>query len=159
MTEKNRLGVLGALFTLFDTARREELFTQKLPLDDSKSQKNLHKLKKALSFLRENFDRPIGLEEIARAADTSPKYLCSFFKELTGETPIRYLMTYRVERAARKLLSTDLAITQIAFSCGFNDLSYFIKTFKAFKGVPPTAFREASGKHTTSHPQKGKNES
>ncbi len=141
---KNRLGVLSALYALFYSASQEKYYTQKLPLDDSKSPKKLIKLKKALSFMRQHFDRSIGLEEIARAADTSPKRLCAFFKELTGETPIRYLMTYRIERAARKLLSTDLSITRIALECGFNDLSYFIKTFKAFKGIPPAAFREAS---------------
>jgi AraC-like DNA-binding protein len=60
---------------------------------------------------------------------------------MTGTTPINYLLTYRIERAARKLLGSDLSVTQIAYDCGFNDLSYFIKTFKTFKKVSPKDYR------------------
>ena len=74
----------------------------------------------------------------------SPKYFCAFFKNMTKKSPVEYLNSYRVERAARKLLNSDLSVTDIAFSCGFNDLSYFIKTFKAEKGVTPAKFRSLS---------------
>ena len=61
---------------------------------------------------------------------------------MTGKTPIEYLKDYRVERAARKLLGSDMPITQIAYTCGFNDLSYFIKTFKKIKGCTPKNYRK-----------------
>ena len=61
---------------------------------------------------------------------------------MTKSTPIEYLNTYRVERAARKLLNSDTSVTDISYMCGFNDLSYFIKTFKAIKGVTPAKFRK-----------------
>ena len=61
---------------------------------------------------------------------------------MTGTTPVKYLLTYRIERAARKLLSTDESITQIAYDCGFNDLSYFIKTFKDIKKITPKNYRK-----------------
>jgi AraC-like DNA-binding protein len=54
-------------------------------------------------------------------------------------------MNYRIERAARKLDGSDASITQIAFDCGFNDLSYFIKTFKEIKGVSPSKYRKKFG--------------
>ena len=63
-------------------------------------------------------------------------------KELTGKTPVEYLNSYRVERACRKLLGSDLSITQIAYGSGFNDLSYFIKTFKKIKGSSPSIYRK-----------------
>ena len=71
----------------------------------------------------------------------SPQYFCTFFKQMTDKTPFAYVNAYRIERACRKLLGTDLSVTEIAYSCGFNDLSYFIKTFKAEKGMTPRAFR------------------
>ena len=62
-------------------------------------------------------------------------------KEMTRKSPVEYLNTYRVEKAARKLITSDISVTDVAFACGFNDLSYFIKTFKAYKGVTPAKFR------------------
>ena len=60
---------------------------------------------------------------------------------MTGKPPIEYLNEYRIEKAVRKLRLTNLSITDIAFSCGFSDLSYFIKTFKKTKGVSPGKYR------------------
>ena len=61
---------------------------------------------------------------------------------MTGRTPIEYLKIYRIEKASKKLLNTDEAVTDIAFSCGFNDLSYFIKTFKELKNITPAQYRK-----------------
>ncbi len=100
------------------------------------------KLRTVLKFIRANFSENISLDDMAAVAGLSRKYFCKFFKDMTGTTPVSYLMAYRVERAARKLLSTDLSVTQIAFDCGFADVSYFIKTFKAYRGVPPAEYRK-----------------
>jgi AraC-like DNA-binding protein len=61
---------------------------------------------------------------------------------MTQKSPMAYLNNYRIERAAGKLMSTDLTVTDIAYGCGFNDLSYFIKTFKLIKGISPNKFRK-----------------
>ena len=63
-----------------------------------------------------------------------------FFKELVGKTPIDYLNFYRIERACEMLISGEKNITETAFECGFNDISYFIKTFKKYKGIPPKQY-------------------
>ncbi len=110
-------------------------------LTDKDEQKVL-KLKKTLAYVRENFDKEITLDDIASSSGFSTKYFCSFFKTMTGKSPIDYLNSYRVERACRKLLGSDLSITQIAYGSGFNDLSYFIKTFKRLKGVSPSVYRK-----------------
>ena len=83
----------------------------------------------------------ITLDDMAAEASMSTKYFCSFFKKMTHKSPVEYLITYRIERACRKLIGTDKSVTDIAYECGFNDLSYFIKTFKEQKGVTPGAFR------------------
>lgn len=105
--------------------------------------KNMIKLKNVLRFMRDNYDTQITLADMALTADMSAKYFCYFFKEMTRKTPIEYLNTYRIEKAARRLSISDKSVTEIAYECGFNDLSYFIKTFKAYKGVTPTKFRKS----------------
>ena len=105
--------------------------------------KNILKIKKILSYIRENFDKPITLEDMAKMAEMSVKYFGTYFKNMTGKTPFDYLNEYRIEKAARKLLNTDLSVTEIAYTCGFNDLSYFIKTFKRINKTSPGKYRKS----------------
>lgn len=104
--------------------------------------KNISKLKKILSFIRENYACAQTLESMAEKCNMSPKYFGSFFKSMTGKTPIEYLNEYRTEKAVSLIVSSDMSITDIAFACGFNDLSYFIKTFKKIVGMSPGKFRK-----------------
>ncbi|MBE5741818.1 MAG: helix-turn-helix domain-containing protein [Clostridiales bacterium] len=136
--------VIGAINELIGTLKEKKSFAYQIEGLSEKDERKVLKLKRILTFIRENFDKELTLDDMAVAAELSTKYFCSFFKTTTGKTPIEYLNDYRVERAARKLLGTDMAITQIAYSCGFNDLSYFIKTFKQIKGCTPKNYRKNS---------------
>ena len=128
---------------MFGVILEKEYYSKNLSIKSVHNEKNVVTLKKALAYIRNSYDTPITLMDIANSAGISPKYLCTFFKEMTGKTPFEYLNAYRIERAARKLINTDLPVTQIAYMCGFNDLSYFIKTFKQIKGVTPKNFRKS----------------
>ena len=132
---------IGALYGVFGTIIKDKLFKYASGLDEGNAIGN-SKLKKVLSFMRRSYDTQISLEQMADIVGMSPKYFCYFFKEMTKKSPVSYLNAYRIERAARKLLTTDMQVTDIAYSCGFNDLSYFIKTFKKIKGITPNAFRK-----------------
>lgn len=134
--------VIGLLHELLGEIQQKELFNSHLPPSSIKDGKKVVKLKTVLKYIRENFDKDITLDDMSAVADLSCKYFCKFFKDMTGTTPVNYLLAYRIERAARRLLGTDLSVTQIAYDCGFNDPSYFIKTFKAFKGVSPKEYRK-----------------
>ncbi len=134
--------VIGLMQELMGEMQRAGEFNSHLPPSSVQDEKKVVKLKTVLKYIRENFSREITLDEMAAVAGLSCKYFCKFFKDLTGTTPISYLMAYRIERAARKLLGTDLTVTQIAYDCGFNDLSYFIKTFKTYRGVSPKEYRK-----------------
>lgn len=72
----------------------------------------------------------------------TPKYFCSFFYGMTRKTPIEYVNNYRIERACEQLLSTEMSITDIGLNCGFNEISYFIKTFRKAIGTTPHQYRK-----------------
>jgi len=133
---------IGLFHQLLGKIQEKNLFNSHLPPSSMHDEKKVLKLKAVLKYIRENFASDITLEDMSAVAGFSNKYFCKFFKDMTGTTPINYLLTYRIERAARKLLGTDLSVTQIAYDCGFNDLSYFIKTFKAFKHTSPKEYRK-----------------
>ena len=65
---------------------------------------------------------------------------------MTNKTAFEYLIDYRIEQASKKLISTDESVTTICLDCGFNNLSYFIKTFKERKGVSPSEYRKNDSK-------------
>lgn len=109
---------------------------------ETKSSGQISKLKNVLSFMHKNYNRHITLDELARTAGMSPKYFCKVFKELTDKTPVEYLNYYRIESACEMLTLTDETITEVAMNCGFNDMSYFSKTFSKFKGISPNKFRQ-----------------
>lgn len=135
-----RFTVIGALYNFLGAVLDGNLFTS---LDTSVStDKNHPKLKKVLDYIKINYQNPITLEDMAKCSAMSPKYFCSYFRSMTQKTPVEYLISYRIQQACKELLSTDNSVTDIALSCGFNDLSYFIKTFKEAKGITPAKYRK-----------------
>ena len=136
--------VIGALYEVFGIIVDKHMYS---PVSSTAitGDKNVPKLKNVLSFIRGNYGKQITLDDMAKCAGMSPKYFCYFFKEMTRKSPVEYLNLYRIERATRKLINSDASVTDIAYNCGFNDLSYFIKTFKMLKGVTPAKFRKNTG--------------
>ena len=132
--------VFGILAYLFGEIIDRHLYRSAAgtPLVD----KQVPKLRAALLYIRSHYHTAITLDSMAAAVGMSPKYFCAFFKEMTAKTPVEYLTLYRIEKASRKLINTDSSVTAIAYACGFNDLSYFIKTFKQIKGITPAKFRK-----------------
>ena len=96
----------------------------------------------SIKYIEQNFNKKISLNDIARYSGISRKYFGEYFKKFTNKTPFEYINEYRIERAAEMLLYTDLSITEIAFECGFNDTSYFSKTFKQYKKSNPRNYKK-----------------
>jgi AraC-like DNA-binding protein/ligand-binding sensor protein len=102
-------------------------------------------LRKAESFIMENFTRKISLKEISAVAGLSPPYFSTIFKEEMGENLSKYLNRLRVEKASRLLLETDMSLSEIAACCCFEDQSWFSKKFKAYTGISPGKYRNQGG--------------
>lgn len=107
------------------------------------SSDHLASLKNVLSYIAGNYSEHITLDALARIAGMNPKYFCRYFKNITERTPIDYLNYYRIECACELLYTKDISIKEAAISCGFNDESYFIKTFHKYKGTTPKQFLKA----------------
>ena len=97
----------------------------------------------ALEFLNNNFCSEHSLDEVAKHAGMSKYHFLREFKRYTGHTPIKYSHILRCEYAKRLLRSSDASIGDIAAKCGYENQSYFSKTFKAYTGLLPREFRSA----------------
>ncbi len=66
--------------------------------------------------------------------------LTSIFREVTGKSPIDYLVGIRI-RKAKELLTEGFNVTETAERSGFNDIYYFSKCFKKHEGISPTTYK------------------
>ena len=133
------MSVLGALYQIIGLIFSENFYNP-APEQPPRSHRKIVQLKQALEFIESSYNKQISLQEMADSVNMSSKYFCRFFQEMTHRTPVDYLNYYRIERASYDLLPTDQSITEVAFNSGFNDLSYFIKTFKKYKGTTPKQY-------------------
>lgn len=133
--------VHGSLFTLLGLIIEHHLYHEPVTAISGSNQRNINKLKKTFKLIENSYSEQLTLEELAEAAGLSPKYFCRFFKQMTNKTPISYLNYYRVESVCLKLVAEpDIPLIDIAYECGFNDFSYFIKTFRKYKGTTPKKY-------------------
>ena len=107
----------------------------------SRTDHRRHMMAELLHWIEKNYAAPITLQQLAEIAKVSEKYLCRFFKEYTGNSPIDYINRLRVERACLSMSEEGKNITEAAFENGFNDISYFSKIFKRYKGMTPREYR------------------
>lgn len=142
-TETHPFSAIEKIYRWLSLYLDKGLFTKSNETIDSKNPESIVKLKKVLKFIRENYHENITLDDIARVTGFSTKYFCAFFRNQTGQTAVEYLIEQRIQSAAKRLLTSDESVTDIAYGCGFNDLSYFIRIFKRKKGITPSAYRKS----------------
>ena len=130
----------GYLLILFGLIKKEGLYKRRQILTNHKKAR-AEQLEAVLNIIRQNYSQNLTLEEMADYAGLSPKYFCRLFKDMTEHTPVEYLNWFRVSRACTMLRETNEKLSDIAFNCGFNDFSYFIKIFRRYKGMTPYKYR------------------
>jgi AraC-like DNA-binding protein len=104
---------------------------------------NSRRVEKTLEYMNQNFDKPVTLSEVARLANMSDAAFSRFFKQRTGNTFIDSLTDIRLGHASRMLIDTTQSIAEVAYNCGFNNISNFNRIFKKKKGCTPKDFRES----------------
>ena len=104
--------------------------------------KNQDRIRSMLSFIQENYSEKLTLEQIAASAAVSTRECLRCFQSSIRQTPMEYLMDYRIQSAKKLLETTDKGIADIALHCGFNSSSYFTKQFHKLCGKTPAAYRK-----------------
>ena len=98
-------------------------------------------VKKTIGYIRENYDKKLTLEVLAELAFTDKFSLSRSFKTVTGQTVVEYINNYRCDRA-KELIRKGSPINEAAIQCGFNNMSFFTKTFKKYSGVNPSEYKK-----------------
>ena len=143
-SEGYQLITIGLLYQLFGQISEKGYYTE-MPTAKRPTHKKIGQLKVVLGLIENNYHSQLTLEKLAEIAGMSPKYFCEFFRGMTGRTPIDYLNNYRIEVACAELADGECSVTELAYNCGFNDLSYFIRVFKQYKGITPKQYTKYNG--------------
>lgn len=98
----------------------------------------------AKEYIRQNYFTHITAEQVAEHVHLSRAYLRNIFFEREGISPRAYIIKMRMERACYLLTESELLVTEIAMSVGYDDIFQFIKLFKKHLGCSPTEYRKRS---------------
>ena len=94
-------------------------------------------ISRAVARLRQNFDRPPRIEDLARELGMSVSGLHHHFKAVTALSPLQFQKRLRLHEARRLMLSEDLDAASAAYRVGYRDASHFNREYKSLFGVPP----------------------
>ena len=108
-----------------------------------KTQRDNTRIKEMITFIQNNYDRNLTISEIAAVCAISPSECMRCFHAAINTTPIAYLKGYRLQQAAYKLHFTTDKIYNIAQDCGFQEMSYFAKSFREVYGRTPSEYRKS----------------
>lgn len=98
-------------------------------------------VRNAIGYINSRLDKPMSVDEIADHVKMSKYYFCREFRRETGYTVVGYINNIRAREAERLLKQTDAPVQEIARSCGYENLSYFTRTFKSVTGKTPSEMR------------------
>jgi len=169
LMEKSAKGILFSNQTIQQIAPRLTLLSQKQGFDsvlellsilhDLSISRNMHtlsgstfnnaelsynsrRIERAVEYMNHSFQKHITLTEVAKLANMTDVSFSRFFRNRTGITFMDSLLEMRLGHASRLLIDTTQSVAEIAYNCGFNNISNFNRLFKKKKGCTPREFRE-----------------
>ena len=123
-----------ALSLLLSIAERHTLHED----ESEQSDPHLQNVKQAIKYIKENFQKSITLDSISEAAGLSRAYFSREFRRITGYTVTNYVNYIRCQNAAKLLKSGRYRVNAAAAECGFENMSYFARTYKKLTGSLPS---------------------
>ncbi|MBV8859187.1 MAG: helix-turn-helix transcriptional regulator [Acidobacteria bacterium] len=99
------------------------------------------RLRRVLSYIEENHERDLTLEDLAGEAAMSTFHFAREFKRATGTTPHQHLIKFRVERAKALLAESRLPLAEVGLRTGFSHQSHFTRLFRRLTGTTPQSYR------------------
>jgi len=140
--DESAVTYLHALLYLLtsEIRRSEQKLTGSEMIDMSGYPKTIRTI---LSYIEENYNMPISLDEIAEHVDLNKSYMCSHFKKNMSITIGEWINIVRTRKAAEMIIYSDLSLSQIAHNCGYVSTGHFIRVFQKHIGISPGQCRRA----------------
>ena len=107
-----------------------------------KDDERVRLIKQILQYIQENYEKNVTLGELAEVFHMSEGQFCRFFKSQVGMTAIEYLNYYRIGVACDMLKEDVLSISEVATECGYNNISYFNRTFRKYMHCTPGEYQK-----------------
>lgn len=145
MTESNGLKKIICLMQILEclTASKETDALASITYKNSYDTKDNHKIDEVFLYLNKNFMRDISMPEVASLCHMTPQSFCRFFKIRTKSTFIDFLNDIRISHARKLLIESDeQTIAEIAYLCGYKNLSNFNKLFKIKTKQTPKEYKK-----------------
>jgi AraC-like DNA-binding protein len=140
----DRLGrFMLTLGSLASAPRRERALLSSKAFIPSRRQSTYHGIRDAIRLILDHFHEPLRLDDVLEHAGMSPATFSRQFRKHTGKTFTRFVNEVRIDSACRQLVQTDRSVSEIAYACGFNNISHFNHQFRALRRKTPRAFRVA----------------
>ena len=96
----------------------------------------------ARAYFKDHYNEEISIEQYAASRNMSTSWFSKCFREIVGVSPMNYLLDQRIRNAQILLETSDLTITEIANSLGYENPMYFSRVFRKAKGQSPTKYRK-----------------
>jgi len=94
------------------------------------------------NYVKDNFKEQIALETVAELSNMTVPSFCRYFKKITNKTFTQFVNEYRITHSLKLLAEQPMSITEVCFDSGFNNFSYFNKTFKEYTKKSPSQYRK-----------------
>lgn len=108
----------------------------------NREDKSMESIRSVLMFINRNFSENISVEQLAGMVHLSKSYFMYLFKQVVGVSAIGYMIQLRIREACERLRNSDCTSAEIAFACGFQNLSNFNRQFKKYVGFTPGQYRQ-----------------
>ncbi len=129
--------LIGHLYIFIDALLRSSNSTQ---ITKGNTLRDFY-IKEAISYIEQNFQNEITIEDIAKFCGLNRSYFGKIFHENIGKTPQEFLISYRMTKAAELLKLTDLQVADIGNAVGYPNQLHFSRAFKNVYGKPPRQWR------------------
>ncbi|MCI9032656.1 MAG: AraC family transcriptional regulator [Lachnospiraceae bacterium] len=139
--EESPFHLIGHLYLFIDSLVRS---STSVPLGQGSSLREFY-LKEAISFIEQNFQNDISVEDIAACCGLNRSYFGKIFHENMGKSPQEFLISYRMTKAAELLKLTALSVADIGNAVGYPNQLHFSRAFKNVYAISPRQWRLEHG--------------
>jgi AraC-like DNA-binding protein len=109
---------------------------------DTINDRDSERINKVYKYVINHISQSINLDTAASIANLSKPAFCRYFKKRANKTFMQFLIEIRIGQACRMLVNEDYSVADICYTCGFNNISYFIRQFRKITGFTPLNYRK-----------------